>query len=236
MSTITINNIPIRQLREGTSIDETTTTHTESWSHTGSYLSNKEGVSEKYNFKCGVYDEARATALAHMINGNFHAFTYYNGLESGTGIKPLSSYQHTLTPNGVTIGDKLTYKLSYDHCHVMLYAHGDDYYEYDSLTDTLTSFGTDIIISYKHGILTISGTGTLEFMTVFPMSNVPSLITGYFSREALKNAPYLTVANPSSNLDGLYLGVASTSKVLREDRYILTVEIQRINPKYLKGL
>ena len=233
--TLKINNVSIKQMSAGTVRDESTVRHTESWSYNGSYLSNKEGITDIYKFQAGTYTEEVATALTHMINGNFHSFTYYNGLESGTGIKPLSTYQHTLTPNGVTIGDKLTYKLSYEHCSIVLYAYNDAYYEYDSLTDTSTSFGgSSIDISYKHGILTISGTGTIEFMTVFPMSDVPSLVTGYFTRESLRKAPYIQVEGASSDHDGVYLGQATSGKAFNEDKYILNIELKRINPQYLK--
>ena len=177
--TLKINGIPINQLTSGTKIDETTRVHSESWNQRGSYLSNKEGVRDAYEFQSGLYTEKEAEALMHIINGNFHAFTYDKGLESGTGLRPINPWSQKISTAGCTLSDKIVYKLPYDHCFIELFEPIESqYYSYDSLTDTHDYFDTqDMIISYKSGLLTVKGTGTIEYLLVLPMSNVPTSIS-----------------------------------------------------------
>lgn len=238
MSKININGINIRVLAaEGFNTSEVANTN-QVWSAAGSYLTNKDSVRNSYSFTCGPYTEEEAKFVEQLVNGNHDFFPMRDGLESTTGLQPLSHYGTRITADGSEIASTLRYdlQLARDNMVYVSVLHGTHIYDFntDSLLDTTP---TVLDIYTLNGIFTIRNSAGFHdpiYSIIRTNCKVPSFANIDF--DSWGDSPYVNVSGPLvDNRTIKCLGRAGVVTPLNSDLRTINIELFEVDDKYIRS-
>ena len=238
MTFLKINNIPLKVLASGGFSTAEVSKSQETWSATGSFIRNKQAVKNSYSFKLGYYTDEEANFIVDVINGKTDCFKFKLGLESTTGLQPLSSHRIKLGDSQALLNAPLRYDLQLSQGHQVYVhgLHGVHIFDYDT-NGRLDNVPIGVDIFNLSNIFTVAGLFPNEPLNgiIRTYTQVPTEYQPYMLPQEWGDSPFIDVSGDLFSSSVRMVGRASTVQKLSKELNEITVELFEIDERYVKS-